>query len=197
LTADRLRLREGSSEDLPALAQVDGSFSNEWVLYLKRRGDPVEQTVELRWRKVKRAGGRRGTTTEDVEGELEELRSELQRSERLIIAEVDGRVVGYLMLGTNWNGTAELAMIIVDAGYRRRGWGQRFIQEAEAYARERGLRALQWEVQNDNRNAIEFAVSQGFRIAGFHDALYRNRDAERQLAPDFRGLALFLTKGVG
>lgn len=185
----RLRLREGSSEDLPALAKVDGSFSNEWVLYLERRGGPMEQTIELRWRKVRPESSRRGSQMD-----VDELTGELGRSERLVIAEGKGRIAGYLMLGTNWNHTAELCLIIVDADCRRRGLGRRFVQEAEAYARERGLRALQWEVQTDNRNAIEFAVSQGFRIAGLHDALYGNRGLERQSEVDFRGLAVFLTK---
>ena len=183
------RLRAGSSADLPALAKVDGSITNQWVLYLERRGGPIEQTIELRWRKVRAEGSRRSS-----EMDVDELTSELGRSERLVIAEADGRVAGYLMLGTNWNHTVELCLIIVDAGCRRRGLGQRFVQEAEAFARERGLRALQWEVQTDNRNAIEFAVSQGFRIAGVHDALYHNRGLEQQSEPEFRGLALFLTK---
>ena len=51
------RLREGSSKDLPALTRVDGSFSNEWLLYLQRRGGPIEQTLELRWRKAAKLFG--------------------------------------------------------------------------------------------------------------------------------------------
>lgn len=195
MTEGWFRLREGSSEDLSALTKVDSSFSNEWVLYLERRGGPIEQTIELRWRKVKPAGSRREfADLTDLRGELEELRRELQRSEHLLIAEADGHVVGYLMLGMNWNRTAEMVLINVDVAYRRRGLGRRFVQEAEIYARERGLRAVQWETQTDNRNAIEFAISQGFRIAGLHDALYHNRDLEKQPAPDFRGLAVLLTR---
>ncbi|OGO51401.1 MAG: hypothetical protein A2148_11680 [Chloroflexi bacterium RBG_16_68_14] len=189
MARNRFRLREGSSKDLPALTRIDGSFGNEWLLYLQRRGGPIEQTIELRWRKVRPAGSRRS-----FEVDVATLRSDLRRSERLIVAEADRRVVGYLMLGTNWNRTAELVAIIVDAAYRRRGLGRRFVQEAEAYARGRSLRALQWEAQTDNRDAIEFAVSQGFRIVAVHDALYHNRGDQRQLAPDFRGLAVFLTK---
>jgi ribosomal protein S18 acetylase RimI-like enzyme len=84
----------------------------------------------------------------------------------------------------------------VDAAHRRRGLGRAFVVEAERYARERGLRALQWEAQTDNRNAIEFALANGFRIAGFHDALYRNDDLPRKEAQHFRGIALFLTKPI-
>lgn len=189
------QLREGSAEDLPSLTKVDGGFSTEWVLLLERRGGASEQTIELRWQKVKPPGSRRGSPEPgEAAGELEELREQLRRSERLLIAEVDGRAVGYLMLGRNWNRTAEIALIIVDAAYRGRGLGARFVREAEAFARERGLRAIQWEAQNDNRNALEFALAHEFRIAGFHDAFYNNRDAERQTAGDFRGIAVFLTK---
>jgi ribosomal protein S18 acetylase RimI-like enzyme len=189
MMGDRFRLREGSSDDLPTLAKLDSSFSNEWVLHFERRGGQIEQTVELRWRHVKPAGSRRA-----FEMDVEELTRELQRSERLVVAQAGSGIAGYLMLGANWNGTAELADLIVGLVHRRRGLGRRFVQEAETYARERGLRALQWEAQTDNRDAIEFAVSQGFRIAGVNDALYDNRGYERQDAPDFRGLAVFLTR---
>lgn len=184
-------LREGSPADFPALARIDGSFPNDYVLAIDRRGVGAEGTVELRWRRMKAAGSTRRT-----EEPLEELETEWRRRDRLVVAEVEGAPAGYLMLGTNWNQTAELTLIIVDAAQRRRGIGRCFVQEAEAYAGERSLRALQWEVQNDNRTAIEFALAHGFRIAGFHDTLYRNDDVSRQDAPDFRGIALFLTKAL-
>ena len=196
-SAEDFALRAGSERDLPDLVRVDGSFSNEWLLYIERRGGLAEQTIQLRWRKARPAGSRRGYcqgVDPNSSTILDQLVSDLRRSERLIVAEAGGCIAGYLMLAPNWNETAELTAIIVDRAHRRRGIGRRFVQEAESYARERGLRAAQWETQNDNRNAIEFAIAQGFRIAGFQDALYRNRGAEHQLAPDFRGVALSLVK---
>ena len=187
------QLREGSPEDFPALSRIDGSASTEWILHVNRSGEPDEQTIELKWRQIKPAGSSRRI---DPAESLDELHIEWKRSDRLLIADVDGDVAGCLMLGENWNKTAELTLILVDAAHRRQGIGQRLVQEAEGYARDRGLRALQWEVQNDNRDAIEFALAQGFRIAGFHDALYHNDDLGQQEAPDFRGIALFLTKAV-
>ena len=188
---DGVHVREGSPADFPALSRIDGSLSTDWVLHIERRGSPTEQTLQFTWRQVKAAGSKRRIDTAES---LEELQTEWKRSDRLLIAEVDGAAVGCLMLGENWNKTAELTLIIVDSAHRRRGIGRRFVQEAAAYARKRALRALQWEAQNDNREAIEFGLSQGFRIAGFHDALYRKDDLARQDAPDFRGIALFLTK---
>jgi ribosomal protein S18 acetylase RimI-like enzyme len=185
------QLREGSPEDFPALARIDASVSTEWVLHIERIGEQPEQRLDFAWRQVKSAGSERRI---GIDGIVEELETEWKRSDRLFIAEMNGVAAGYLMLGTNWNKTAELTLIIVGSTSRRRGIGRRFVQEAEAYARERRLRGLQWEVQNDNRDAIQFALSQGFRVAGFHDALYRNDDLARQTAPDFQGIALFLTK---
>ena len=193
MAKDGFRLREGSADDFPALARIDGSASTDWVLNIERSGSQAEQTLKFTWRQMKPAGSRRRIDTTESQDELE---VEWKRSDRLLIAEVDGVAVGCLMLAENWNKTAELTLIIVDSASRRHGIGRRFVQEAEAYARERTLRGLQWEAQNDNRDAIEFALSQGFRIAGFHDALYRNDDLDQQAAADFRGIALFLTKVV-
>jgi ribosomal protein S18 acetylase RimI-like enzyme len=188
---DGYQLREGSPADFASLSNLDTSISTEWVLYIDRSGDPAEQTNQLEWRRAKPAGSSRRTDPDDG---LAELKTEWERSDRLLITEVDGNIAGCLMLGEQWNKTAELTLILVDSAHRRRGIGHRFVQEAETYARERGLRALQWETQTDNREAIDFALAQGFRIAGFHDALYRNDDLERQERPDFLGIAVYLTK---
>jgi len=188
---DDFQLREGSPKDFPALARIDASVSTEWVIHIERKGEQPEQRLDFTWRQAKPAGSQRRIGTDGI---VEELETEWKRSDRLHIAEMNDVAAGYLMLGENWNKTPELTLIIVDRASRRRGIGRRFVQEAEAYARERRLRGLQWEVQNDNRDAIQFALSQGFRVAGFHDALYRNDDLARQTAPDFQGMALFLTK---
>jgi ribosomal protein S18 acetylase RimI-like enzyme len=189
-----LRIREGSPAEFKALAEIDGSAPNDWVLVIDRSGDGAEQDVSYRWQRTKPEGSVRSML--GVRDALEELESEWKRSDKLVVADIDGRPAGFLMLGTNWNQTAEITLIIVDRPQRGRGIGARFVTEAESYAGTHGLRALQWEVQNDNRSAIEFALSQGFRIAGFHDALYRNDDLERQRSPDFRGIALYLTKAL-
>lgn len=184
-----MTIRRGDEADFRAVAEIDSSFSNEWLLELRRMNDPIEQTIDLRWRKV-----RPGGSTRDFAVNKAALREELQACDRWVVAEARNHVAGYLALKKNWNQTAELGAIIVDAAFRGRGIGRRFIREAETFARRRGLRALQWEAQNDNRQALEFAVSQGFRIAGFHDAVYRNRGHDQQRAAGFRGIAVFLVR---
>jgi ribosomal protein S18 acetylase RimI-like enzyme len=189
MAATRFRLRPGTADDLPALLHLDSSFSTEWVLFLQRRGGPVEQTVELHWRKVRPAGSRRS-----LEADEASLREDLRRADRFVVALAARRIVGYVMLSAQWNRTVAIDAIVVDRPRRDRGLGRRLVAEAQAFARRRGLRALSWEAQTDNRHAIEFAAAQGFRLAAVHDALYHNRGAERQLEPGFRGLAALLIK---
>ena len=183
------KLRAGRESDRRALAKLDSSFSNEWLLQLSRFGDPIAQTVELRWRKVRPAGSTRDFPVDEVL-----LGDELEAADRLVVAEAGGRIAGYLALRKNWNDTAEIGGIIVDAAHRGRGLGRRFVREAERFAQRQRLRAVQWEAQTDNRAALEFAVGQGFRISGYNDALYANRGHEQQLASSFRGIAVFLVK---
>ena len=114
---DGFRLREGSPEDFPALSRIDGSISTEWVLHVERSGGPDEQTIELAWRRVKPAGSRRGIDADDSVAEFE---TEWRRSDRLVIAEQEGSPVGYVMLGENWNRTAELTIINVERSHSRR-----------------------------------------------------------------------------
>lgn len=190
MSAQHFTLREGSEADLPAMAELDSSFASDCLLYLERRGGPVAQTLELSWRRVKPEGSRRR-----FEESVDRLRRHVARSERLIVAEKDGAVAGYLILAVNaWNEAAEVVEILVDLPFRERGLGKQFVECAVAFARERRLRALQWEAQNDNRAAIEFACAHRFRVAGVHDAYYENRGYERQEAGDFVGLAVFLTR---
>lgn len=172
------------------MAALDSSFNSEWVLYLERHGGPIEHTFDLRWRRVKPMASRRR-----FEESVERLARHLRRCERLTVGEQNGQLAGYLMLGMNsWNQTAEVVEILVDLKFRAQGLGKLLVGRAEKFAREHGLRAIQWEAQNDNRSAIEFACSQGFRVAGLHDAYYENRGYTRQAAPDFVGLAVFLTR---
>ena len=189
MMTERIDLREGSPRDFPALVRIDGSIANQWVLRIERTGGPDEFDFRLSWHQTNEAGSIRRPQLD-----IEELQTEWKRSDRLIVAERNEGLLAYLMLGENGNRTAEVTLINVDGPQRRRGIGQRLMEEAETYALERGLRAVQWEAQTDNRDAIEFALAQGFRIAGFHDALYRNDDFDRQEAANFRGIALYLTK---
>ena len=120
----------------------------------------------------------------------------LARGARLLVAEIDGAIRGRMLLWEKWNQTLGVEDVAVDRPYRRQGLGKALLGEAKRIAVEEGLRAVSWEAQTDNREAIEFLLANGFRLSGLDHMLYHNDGLERQLAPDFRGLALFFTLPV-
>jgi hypothetical protein len=70
--------------------------------------------------------------------------------------------------------------------------GTALIETMKEHARQAGMRGVFWEAQNDNFDAINYALRHGFAFAGFNDSSYANGNRELQRAPDFRGIAIFL-----
>jgi GNAT superfamily N-acetyltransferase len=56
----------------------------------------------------------------------------------------------------------ELSAVVVRAGYRGRGVGRVLVQEAAAFARERGISWIELKTFSPNRGAMEFWENLGF-----------------------------------
>jgi len=180
-------IREGTEADILACLAIDSSIATDWVLCLDRVGEEPELSFRLRWRPV--ADGRRRDFVLDEDF----FHRWLERGARLLVAEVDATIRGRMLLREKWNRTLEVEDAAVDRPYRRRGLGKALLAEARRIAAGRGLRAISWEAQTDNREAIEFLLANGFRLSGLDYMSYGNDRYDQQLAPEFRGLALFFT----
>jgi ribosomal protein S18 acetylase RimI-like enzyme len=182
-----LSIRLGTEADIPACLAIDDGIATEWVLYLERLRAEPELSFRLGWRRV--AEGRR----RDLGADQGFFRRWLRRGGHLLVAELDGKIRGRMLLCEMWNRTLGVEDVAVDQPYRRQGIGEALLAEASRIAREAGRRAISWEAQTDNRQAIEFLLTNGFRLSGLDHMHYHNDGYESQLAPDFRGLALFFT----
>lgn len=92
-----------------------------------------------------------------------------------IVAEIDGRPVGFLRLSIGPDDVGELTLAVAPAA-RRRGVGSRLLAAALDKARGRGLRALDAAVDAANTPALAFFAAHGFeaqRSVGGHDLLRR------------------------
>ena len=69
--------------------------------------------------------------------------------------------------------------LIVQDGFRRRGYGSLLMTKAREIARSQGRRALILETQSCNTAAISFYLSQGFSFMGFNACEYSNQDLEK------------------
>ena len=183
-------IRQGAEADVPACLRIDSSIASDWVLYVERLGTEPELSLRLRWRRVAEGRRRDFVLNEDF------FRCRLERGARLLVAEVDATIRGRMLVADKWNRTLEVIDAAVDRPYRGRGLGKALLAEAWRIAAEGGLRAVSWEAQTDNREAIEFVLANGFRLSGLDHMLYDSDGYERQLAPQFRGLALFFTLAV-
>jgi ribosomal protein S18 acetylase RimI-like enzyme len=166
-------VRPVREDDLAALAAMDLRYPAGRVLSLERGGSDAEPEFALGWRE------RPAPDAVYAEYNVDGLRRGMSRADVFLIAEVEGRPAGLMMVVVPpWTDAAEITDLAVDAARRRSGAGRALVAGAEAWARERRMRALWVEPRSDNGGAIEFYLRLGFRIAGFNDRMYSNRDHE-------------------
>lgn len=167
-------VRPATAADLPALTRLDLTYPTDRYLALERSGEPPEHALTLRWRnRVPAPKAVYATYTVD------RLQEALERADSFVVAHLDGEVAGLLMIIVpTWTDAAEITDLAVDIAFRRMGAGRALVETAVEWARQRDRRALWVEPRADNHAAISFYVSMGFRVSGFNDRMYSNKDHE-------------------
>jgi ribosomal protein S18 acetylase RimI-like enzyme len=89
----------------------------------------------------------------------------------VLVAEVDGKVAGYVRLGRVFPLAASdhvlmIAGIAVDPALQRRGVGRTLLDAAVAEARSRGVRRLTLRVLAHNEAAVQLYEQGGFTVEG-------------------------------
>lgn len=93
---------------------------------------------------------------------------------------IDGEIVGVLEIERElWSKRLRITSILVDTKYRRDGIGTLLMNKAKEIAKRDGFRAIILETQTCNVKAIEFYISQGFKLGGFDRSCYSNTDIEK------------------
>ena len=155
--------------DRAKLSRREGGTNR--YLAIERTGAPPEHTFTLAWQEHDVPDEVYNTYTEDW------LRGALTRAGLFLVAEVDGRVAGLLtVLFPTWTDAAEIGDLAVDRPLRGVGAGTALVDAAADWARERSRRALWVEPHANDAPAIEFYLRRGFRLSGFNDRLYSNKD---------------------
>ena len=167
--------RDATTADFESLTKLDLMYTvGDRYLALERSGTEQEPTFSLAWQ--------RGSAQERTYDELTEegLRRALTEvTDLFLVAELEGRPAGYLMMIVpRWTDAGEITDLVVDRPARRRRAGQALVDAAAAWGRKRGLRALWVEPRADNDGAIAFYLSLGFRISGVNDRWTSNADGE-------------------
>lgn len=86
----------------------------------------------------------------------------------------NGQCAGQIILRRDWNLYAFIEDISVAAKFRGQGIGTALINQAMAWAKEKGLKGLALETQDNNLLACRFYQKCGMKIGAVNTMLYRN-----------------------
>ena len=91
------------------------------------------------------------------------------------VIEVDGKVVGYVIVLIRWGNLGHILSVAIDPKYRGRGLGRLLLKEAiESIRREKGVKVFRLEVRASNVPAIKLYRSLGFRYGLFRPNYYQD-----------------------
>jgi len=111
----------------------------------------------------------------DVDAQI--LRWKVRRRE-IIVAEVEGRPVGYLRLEYLWSQVPYIGLIRVVPEHRRRGVGKAMLHFLEEFLRSKGHRWLYSSSQADEPEPQAWHRHMGFRECGFIAGINRGEVGE-------------------
>ncbi len=92
--------------------------------------------------------------------------------EGFLIADLDGRPVGFLAAVISAEGQARILMFAVAAGFRDRGLGTQLMNAFIQICGNRGIRRLELEVRKSNAGGIQFYRRYGFEIGFLLPSFY-------------------------
>lgn len=90
------------------------------------------------------------------------------RSDRLFVAEADGRVVGFIAYETEWIGTTYISLVCVHSTYQRQGIARRLFQAVEAACTTDRLFS---SAEEANSASIMMHEALGFQRSGYIENL--------------------------
>jgi len=99
-----------------------------------------------------------------------------EKTRKYFIALDDGKVIGYIGL-FDMVDDFNIIGIAVKKNYRRQGIGARLLNVAILEAKKRNIKSLSLEVDENNKDAINFYSKLGFKVTNIRKKYYKNSDA--------------------
>ena len=105
-----------------------------------------------------------------------ELRMYLSlRTAFCIVAEIDGKIVGFVVMDSRDRRPAYMVTIDVAPEFRKSGVASALLKEVESRLRVRGVDRIRLEVAESNSAAIRFYERHGFSVIGRKPGYYNGR----------------------
>ena len=165
-----IRLVTGEDE-VRTCAVLDHSYSTDHVWQMDARERAEDVNVSFRRVRLPR------TMQVQYPRCLDELVFRWKQGDAILVAEDEGRIVGYLDLAIQDDQDAGWARnLAIAPRFRRRGIGTTLLQAAADWLRRRKVNQLLIEMTTKNNPAICLAKKLGFSFCGYNDRYYANHD---------------------
>ena len=166
-----MHIRPAFRLDLHECLEFASSFETERVWQLEQRDDEADISVSLRSVRLPRP-----MEVQYPPVGWPALR-QWEQSGSVLVAELQGRVCGYVGLAAQPNqGLCWIQSLVVNRLERGKGVGTALVQSAATWARKRTLQRLMVAVQSKNHPAVQFCRHMGFCYCGYNDRFFANRD---------------------
>ncbi|WP_426141792.1 GNAT family N-acetyltransferase [Pseudomonas sp. DWP3-1-2] len=103
----------------------------------------------------------------------------------VLVAWLEDRAVGHVVLSRHWNGFAHIDELAVDASARRMGVARALLEVAQFWSRKQALPGIMLETQNNNLAACMLYQRCGFVVGGVDHMRYRGIDPQTREAAIF------------
>jgi len=177
-------------EELPALAEIDGTVESTQYLHVNRAVEQFAAAWSLELRNLREKLIDPNRVNDDLAFSVKQIVSGIEEGIALCI-ELNGQPVAILAAEVRPAAkTLQLLDIRVDYDFRRQGLGTALLCAAINHAHETECRALTAETRTDNFPAIAFLRKLGFEPAGIDTHRHTNHDLVRERATLLWCLAL-------
>ena len=167
-----IQVRPAVNGDLNACILLDGSYQTDHVWQMDRREDDPALSVSVRTVALPRV-----ITVAYPEMDTALLAQRLQQGDCLLIAELEGKFIGFLDMSPLYEQSLGwIRHLVVGRTYRRHGVGSALLHQAAHWAAEHGLDRMLFVIQSKNYPAMQFCQKHGFEFCGFNELHFSNRD---------------------
>ncbi len=169
---NEVRVRELVLSDLPKLDALDHNFQTDYVWQLDLLADENEVSAKLREVRLPRK------MNVTYPKKLEMLSDNWQLKSNVLVAEIDRKTVGYIILNHDFNpGLIRVTDIVVSPEFRKKGVGTALLEGGVVWSKmQTGIKRMMVELQSKNYPAICLMGKLGFEFCGYNDKYYHTND---------------------
>lgn len=166
-----MHIRPANLADLTRCYHIDGAFETEYVWQVDEREE--EESIAVTFRMIKLPRSVRVPYPRWGEGLLDQW----ERGDCVLVAELDGDVVGYTVMSLQPDrDLGWVDHLVVAPAWRRRQVGTELLYAAHGWGAARGVRRVMMAVQSKNFPAIRFCQGHGLSFCGFNERYFANLD---------------------